>query len=444
MATESTEPTTNGTNHEHSQASSPNRIVQLSTLIAEKTKLIDKFLTAQNLPTPSFEVDQPSTPPYTAETAPEIEAARISIVEATAELRALMLGPQASLRINYTENISLHAISRFDIASSFPVGEEATYAEIAAKTGIEEKNLQRLLRHGMVNHLFREPRKGVVTHTSLTRWLAEDENLHGFVETALSELMPAAMKTADALEKFPHSEEVTHTGFSLANNTSEKSMWDLFTENPERGKKFGKAMSMMSSVKGYDPRYLLDGYPWKEIVGNEGTVVDVGGSHGSVAISIAQEYPQIKCVVQDLAGPVKEGKAKLPEELKGRVSFMAHNFMDPQPVKDADVYYFRWIFHNWSNKYCINILQNLIPSLKPGARILIQEVVLPEPGTLPIHEERIVRNMDVVMLMLLNAQERDKDQFANLFRMADPRFKYLGIRKCEGATLSMIEASWEP
>lgn len=52
------------------------------------------------------------------------------------------------------------------------------------------------------------------------------------------------------------------------------------------------------------------------------------------------------------------------------------DFFDPQTVK-ADVYYFRSVFHNWADKYCIKILQNLVPSLKSGARIVIHERVLP-------------------------------------------------------------------
>lgn len=72
----------------------------------------------------------------------------------------------------------------------------------------------------------------------------------------------------------------------------------------------------------------------------------------------------------------------MPSDLDGRVSFMAHNFLTEQPTHGADVYFFRWIFHNWSDKYCIQILKNLIPALKPGAKIVINDNVLPQPGVL--------------------------------------------------------------
>jgi hypothetical protein len=57
------------------------------------------------------------------------------------------------------------------------------------------------------------------------------------------------------------------------------------------------------------------------------------------------------------------------------------DFFTPQPIT-ADVYYFRSIFHNWADKYCIRILQKLIPALKKGARIIIHERILPTINTL--------------------------------------------------------------
>ena len=70
---------------------------------------------------------------------------------------------------------------------------------------------------------------------------------------------------------------------------------------------------------------------------------------------------------------------------------MEHDFMTEQPVKGADVYLIRWVLHNWSDKYCLRILRNLIPALKNGARIVIQDNCLPEPNTLSYTEEAKLR-----------------------------------------------------
>lgn len=52
-------------------------------------------------------------------------------------------------------------------------------------------------------------------------------------------------------------------------------------------------------------------------------MVDVGGSHGSVAVDIARRFPKIRCIVQDLPEVVRQGAARLPDDLKKRVQFMA-------------------------------------------------------------------------------------------------------------------------
>lgn len=80
----------------------------------------------------------------------------------------------------------------------------------------------------------------------------------------------------------------------------------------------------------------------------------------------------------------------IPRELESRVSLTTHDFFTPQSVS-ADLYYFRWVFHNWSDAYVVKILQNLVPALKPGARILLNDGVLPEPGSVGGMEEKSIR-----------------------------------------------------
>ena len=70
----------------------------------------------------------------------------------------------------------------------------------------------------------------------------------------------------------------------------------------------------------------------------------------------------------------------MPEDLKDRITFQDHDFFTPQPVVGADVYFFRWILHNWSDKYAIKILQNLAPALRSNSHILICDDMMPDHG----------------------------------------------------------------
>jgi len=81
-------------------------------------------------------------------------------------------------------------------------------------------------------------------------------------------------------------------------------------------------------------------------------------------------------VVQDLH---TEGN-EIPEHLKERITFQDHDMLTPQPVKDADVYFWRAVLHNHPDTVVLKSLQSLIPALKPGAEIIIQDFGLTEPG----------------------------------------------------------------
>ena len=150
-------------------------------------------------------------------------------------------------------------------------------------------------------------------------------------------------------------------------------------------------MNFLHSAVGFEPKHLVSGYDFTSI--GQGVFVDVGGSHGYVSIAIAQTYPNIRCIVQDLPATVTSGESRLPKEFKEQVSFMVHDFWTEQPVKDADIYYFRWIFHDWSDSYSVKILRQLIPALKNGARVLVNDICMPPPNTISRYQERWLRSV---------------------------------------------------
>ncbi|RYP62665.1 hypothetical protein DL770_009552 [Monosporascus sp. CRB-9-2] len=412
---------------------SMNRIIQLSSLIATETAKVNDFLTSNNLPTPSLDEGALLSLPIPEE-AIDIKAARLAVIEACSELKDLMTGPKELLRYQWTSYTSIKVILRFKLDKSFPVGESTTFEAISKFSGLNIRNVRRIVRHGILNHhLFQENTPGIITHSALTAALASDDMIRNSLIVELDEFWPAGLKMADAMEKWPNSEENNETGFSLANNSS-KSMYEILSEDPVRRERFGLYISQEKT----GDQGILDGYNWAD----KATMVDVGGSHGSVAISIAKRFPQIKCFVQDLPETVADGASRLPPGLQERVSFMAHDFFREQPVR-ADVYYFRSIFHNWSDKYCIKILQQLVPALKVGARIVIDERIVPGPEGLNSAVARRTINLDVAMLAVLNSHQRERHEWEELVKRADSRFRYLGAHQSPGADRWIIEAEWQ-
>lgn len=77
---------------------------------------------------------------------------------------------------------------------------------------------------------------------------------------------------------------------------------------------------------------------------------------------------------------------------------MAHETFTEQPVS-ADVYMFRFVFYDWSDAYVVKILRQLIPALKPGARIIISDSNLPERNTLLELYERKIRRESLTSII---------------------------------------------
>ena len=257
---------------------------------------------------------------------------------------------------------------------------------------MNQDDTQRLLRHAMTYYIFREPREGIVAHTPASNVLAENPILRQWIGQATEDMWPAATRVVDAIAKWPGSEEPSQAGYNLANNTGDPMYIDI-NKNPIRAKRFADAMSLFYSRPGLEISHIVNNYDWVNTGNGTGgkttVIVDVGGSHGTVSIELAKKFSSVECIVQDL--PEVLLSAETPPELAGRVRFMAHDFFTKQPVKGADVYYFRWIFHNWSNKYAIRILQALIPALKHGARVIISEACIPDHGAISLYQERTVR-----------------------------------------------------
>ncbi|KAI0015851.1 S-adenosyl-L-methionine-dependent methyltransferase [Xylariomycetidae sp. FL0641] len=368
------------------------RITDLSARIAANTAKVNEYLATHDLPRPGFDLDAPPKsliPP----TEPEIAQAR----------QDPMLGPREHLTsFRHNELIDQHAIARFRLAEAFPLGGETTFAELAAESGLNEVHVRKLLRFAMTQHIFHEPRPGFVAHTAASHLLAEDKGLYNWIRFSTNDLWHAAYHTGNAIPGFLWLTE---------------RIWPcigFFAENPEREQRFGAAMRFFTERPGLEPVHVVNGYPWNKLP-EDGTVVDVGGSHGIICIELARRFSTMRLVVQDLDEKlVREAEKQCPSELAGRVQFMAQDFFTPQPIHGADVYFLRAILHNWPNTYAVKILRNLVPALKPGAKIVLNEPVIPEPDQMPPGMAGRFRGNDLIMLELQNGGDREMGEWEAL------------------------------
>ena len=264
------------------------------------------------------------------------------------------------------------------------MGKTATFAEIAKAADLDPEDVKRVLRHAMTYRIFTEPTPGNVAHSACSRLLAENESLVAWVKVGLDEILPASTRMPDAMQRWPCSQEPNEAGFNLAHNVSQP-MLEVLAQDPARAKFFGDSMKLFVETPPFSLSHTVDNFVWGEV----SKMVDIGGSMGHASIAIARKYPRIRCVVQDLERAFHGVEA--PADLQDRVAFMRHDFLTEQPVQDADVYFLRWVLHDWSDLYAVRILRALVPALRAGAKVVINDSCLPEIGTVSLFKQRHLR-----------------------------------------------------
>ncbi|KAK4611257.1 O-methyltransferase AMT9 [Fulvia fulva] len=406
-------------------------LTQLAEQALESARKLDAFAET------SFQCDTLSDLP------PELETERKNLVDASQAMKRLSLGAVGSMLetlFTFTDLQALHYIYHNKIPAYVPAEGDTSFEDVAKAAGVDPGPLRRFLQHAMASNFFVETRPGFVGHSPASLLLRNDTGAMDTVGFLLEDLAPAALQTVRAYEKWPNSSEPNETGFNVAEAT-EKPFYRLLADDPERSRRFGAGMRFMTKGSLYDLSHLVNGYDWAALNDAKATVVDVGGGHGSVSIALAKAFPALRFVVQDLEGTVHSGKKELPAELQHQVNFMPHDFFSEQPVHGADVYFFRFIFHNWADKYATKILHALIPALKPGARIVIYEF-LPDAVATTKWSQKQPRNLDMIQALGWNSLERTQDDWAALFDKAGAGFQFIGTKIPPGSAVSLIEASW--
>ncbi|MCJ1244507.1 hypothetical protein MMC30_001705 [Trapelia coarctata] len=347
-------------------------LTEIAEEILTNAKRLDAYTSLKGLPSTSFEVDTLGGLPQ------DVEKARHALINSTQDLKRLALRPMNTLieiMFSFADILALRAIYEYKLATHIPITTPISFGALAEKTPLSESLVRRFLRQAMTNHIFTESPPGHVAHNATSRLLAENPEAMDLVGLITDETVPASTKVIEALKRWPNSGEPTETAFNIEFNTP-LATYSYLEQIPWRARRFGGGMRFFVRGEGWDLKYLLSGYDWGCLDHPGAVLVDVGGGQGAVAQVLAKATRNLKIIVQDLPETAQKGKEILPAELRGQVEFIGHDFFKEQPVRGADVYFFRWILHNWSDKYCLRILRALIPALTKGARVIAYEYVL--------------------------------------------------------------------
>ncbi|KAL7621041.1 hypothetical protein AAE478_008353 [Parahypoxylon ruwenzoriense] len=421
--------------------------------------------------------------------------AQRTLLAAAGSVEELVSDPSTrllSLSTQYFESRALHIAAEHRVPDILHNHSDqgVHVSVIAKKIGIEEQKLSRVLRCLTSQHVFRETATDTFANNAVSQVLVGNEDLRAYIMLfaldiySASDYLPVALTDT----KFGPSYKVEETAFNLAVGT-ELPRWSWLEMrvpkgqvkrvnsqgypraeagdahvNGDNGVKrqagetlqrpeleiFGRAM--VGGGKVFGAAHVVD-YPWGEL-GNA-TVVDIGGGIGGFPLQLSERYPNLNFVVQDRAANVEKGipfwTERNPQALSsGRVKLMPHDFFQENPVKNAEVYWLRYILHDWSDEYCIAILSRIEKAMGPNSRILIADQVMnttlgcdeleAAPKPLLANYGAYVRyshQRDLAMMSIINGIERTPEQLKELLAAAG--LKIRKIWECR-TQIGIVEA----
>ncbi|KAI1773274.1 O-methyltransferase-domain-containing protein [Hypoxylon cercidicola] len=414
-------------------------LTSMAESILARAKKIDAYLEAQNIAYPSFDDDTLDQLP------PKLQDERWAFVNDVNELKQLSRGAaQRTLdcAFSWADGLGLRVVYHYKLANAVPLDGTASYAEIAAASGLKEELCRRFMRLAMGSHIFTEDLETQrVRHTASSRLLATDQGFSDAVGLEIDDLGPASSRLIDVWKKYEQdTAELNQSAFCMFNET-DKPIFDFLASQPERARRFGGAMRYFTKADSLDLRHILAAFDWPSIDQPGAQVVDIGGGNGQISQYLARHTAHVHYIVKDLAYVVSQAPSQLPDDLKDRVEFVEHDFFTPLTMEPPAAFMMRYILHNWADKYAIRILQGLVPAMRKGTKLLIYEYVLEDRPVTDL-TGRFGFQMDAIMATTFNAQERTAAEYELLLKGADLRYVVETVCQPEGSTMSIVQVGW--
>ncbi|KAI0099533.1 S-adenosyl-L-methionine-dependent methyltransferase [Daldinia grandis] len=394
----------------------------LAENILEQTKAMTNYFQANNLAVPTFSL-RPDEPTATDEYLKLQSGLRTTIED----LQRLVEGPRRFLRSFTTLGYDIAALQialDFDFFSFVPSDGDISLAHLAEKVGLDFDRTSRIVRMLITHSIFEEKKPGYVSHSASSLVLLEDEEVKCAAHYSFDEMLKAVVESSDSLKKHPFESDSIHCPFYTRHGLP---VFEYYAKYPDKAARFARGMAGATRM-GIHIKELRDCFSWEEL---KGTVVDVGGGSGHVSITLARLFPHLKFVVQDGSNDMlAEGRALLTDDIKERITFMRHNFFEPQPLRKeepAAAYLSRQCTHNWCDRDVVAMFRSFVPGLEssgPATPLLVNDIVMPELGEKwPRLLERDIRQIDMIMLINYGAKQRSKTEFEALLKEADERYE---------------------
>jgi hypothetical protein len=175
--------------------------------------------------------------------------------------------------------------------------------------------------------------------------------------------------------------------------------WELLRRNPDAHGAMNEAMRSVSVAM---TPAVTAAYEWSHFP----LIADIGGGIGTQLVSILDASPSSRGILFD--------QPRIGSEpiYHSRMEIIAGDFFESVPA-GADAYLLRWILHDWADMEAAAILGSLRRAMKPSARLIVIELVIPEGPAF-----HFGKWTDLQMLVCIGGSERTETEYRLLLSAA--------------------------
>ncbi|HEY0936761.1 MAG TPA: methyltransferase [Trebonia sp.] len=199
--------------------------------------------------------------------------------------------------------------------------------------------------------------------------------------------------------------EAVRKGGTQAADVLGADLFGYLAGQPDEAAQFSAALAEITGTLAADAAGVLD-------VSGVSLAVDVGGATGELVRELMRANDGLQGMVLDLPHAAAAAQqAAEADGLGGRFTGVSGDFFAAVPA--ADLYLLKAILHDWDDDASIRILRNCRDAARPGARAVVIENVIRDPA-----RDRFATLLDLNMLAVTTGQERDLDQYDEIFAAA--------------------------
>ncbi len=266
---------------------------------------------------------------------------------------------------------------------------------LATSTGSHKTSLMRLLRFLVGEGVFDKDDQGRYGLTDVSNLLRSDVAGSHYAST----LMIGSPSRWAALAQLSEGIKNGVNAFKLANG---KSLFEYMDEHEDEARIFNEAMTNLPASAFYRSSLDFD-------FSGTSVFIDVGGGQGNEVAAVLQKNPDLEGVLFDRPNVVEGAPSVLREAgVESRCRIEGGDFFEFVP-SGGDVYNLSNILDDWPDESCLTILANCRRTMSTGAKLLVNEGMVPEDNSPSITKLR-----DIQMLAFSGGQQRTLTEYREL------------------------------